>query len=91
VTRDSKERAKLKAKLRKIQQRLKEIELALKEMEESWDGYPTPFHHPKYSWKPGMPDTASRVWDHYNWLQQERMNLLVKSYALQRRLKEVRP
>jgi hypothetical protein len=88
VTKDGKEKAKLKATLLRIQRRLKKIEQVLQKMEESWDGFPTPFHCPKYSWKPGMPDITVRVWDHYNWLQQERMKFLSKSYAIKQQLKE---
>jgi uncharacterized protein YukE len=88
VTKDSEEKAKLKATLLRIQRRLEKIKAALQKMEESWDGSPTPFDRPEYSWKPGMPDTALRLWDHYNRFRQESINLLDKLYTIRQQLEE---
>jgi len=83
--------AKLEAKLRKVLWRLEEVERELRAMEEGWGGSPFLVNPAQYQHDPMKLVYTAQARGRYAYLQQEREALREMAYALQRRLKEVRP
>ena len=90
-TQDSTKAAKLETTLQKVLWRLEEVERELRAMEEGWGGSPLLVNPAQYQHNPMMLVYTAQAREHYAYLQQEREVLREMAYALQRRLKEVRP
>jgi hypothetical protein len=90
-TQDSTKAAKLEAKLQEVLWRLKEVEWELRAIEEGWGGSPLLVNPAQYQHDPMKLVYTAQARGRYAYLQQERETLREMAYALQRRLKEVRP